>query len=305
MLVSRSLSGVAALVLAALSGVQLSGRSAPPVALPFSDSATISIETTAPVTQVAEVETPDAPESHLGFDTSKYPGDAAMRAWHDASSPYEWVGYYLPAPCHKDESWSGKRETLTDMGWGLAVLYVGQQAWTKLPGLSPKALRAARNATGRCATTNLSAARGTADADDAIARTQQEGFAPGTVIFLDVEYMTSVPDAMRTYYTAWVSRVLADGRFTPGIYVSTHNAELVHEDVAEAFAAAGKTTEAPFWIAGSKGFSPGKLPADVGHAFAAMWQGVLDVVRQQNGVRLPIDESVAAVRNPSAVALGD
>ncbi|HKW12329.1 MAG TPA: hypothetical protein VJO33_18225, partial [Gemmatimonadaceae bacterium] len=50
--------------------------------------------------------------AHLGFDTSEYPGDDAMRAWRDDGS-YEWVGYYLPAaPCHKDASWSGKRDGL-------------------------------------------------------------------------------------------------------------------------------------------------------------------------------------------------
>src|SRR6476620_2076069 len=53
---------------------------------------------------------------HPGFDTNVYPGDAMMRAWRDAS-PYEWVGYYLPAPCHRDASWAGKREALIGMGW--------------------------------------------------------------------------------------------------------------------------------------------------------------------------------------------
>src|SRR4051812_20068881 len=45
--------------------------------------------------------------SHLGFDTNIYPGDNAMDAWK-RSGEYEWVGYYLGAPCHSDESWSGK-----------------------------------------------------------------------------------------------------------------------------------------------------------------------------------------------------
>src|SRR5213075_627653 len=36
---------------------------------------------------------------HLGFDTYEYPGDETMRAWK-TDAPYEWVGYYLPAPCH-------------------------------------------------------------------------------------------------------------------------------------------------------------------------------------------------------------
>src|SRR6476619_1281322 len=76
---------------------------------------------------------------HLGFDTHTYPGDKTMRAWKEATgSPYRWVGYYLPSPCHKDRSWTGKRQTLVDMGWGMAVVYVGQQTWGRTPRkLSP------------------------------------------------------------------------------------------------------------------------------------------------------------------------
>ena len=79
---------------------------------------------------------------HLGFDTYAYPGDEVMRAWRDAEVPYEWVGYYLPsAPCHKGTSWGGKRERLADMGWGVAVVYVGQQPWGEVS--VPAAARAA------------------------------------------------------------------------------------------------------------------------------------------------------------------
>ena len=61
---------------------------------------------------------------YLGFDTSEYPGDAAMQTWREHAG-YDWVGYYLQAPCHKDASWTGKRDTLETMGWGMAVIYVG------------------------------------------------------------------------------------------------------------------------------------------------------------------------------------
>src|SRR5205807_1680742 len=70
----------------------------------------------------------------LGCATTNYPGDDAMQAWRDDGS-FEWVGYYLPStPCHRDASWAGKREQLSQMGWGLAVVYVGQQTWGKTPG---------------------------------------------------------------------------------------------------------------------------------------------------------------------------
>src|SRR5688500_20340906 len=64
--------------------------------------------------------------SYLGFDTGTYPGDKAMRAWRTGNSPYSWSGYYLKSPCHQDDGWMGKRATLTDMGYGRAVLSVGQ-----------------------------------------------------------------------------------------------------------------------------------------------------------------------------------
>src|SRR5262245_17566052 len=71
---------------------------------------------------------PKPKTSYVGFDTNIYPGDNAMDAWK-RSGAYDWVGYYLSAPCHKDDSWSGKRARLTKSGWGLAVIYVGQQTW--------------------------------------------------------------------------------------------------------------------------------------------------------------------------------
>src|SRR5438270_243792 len=146
---------------------------------------------------------------HLGFDTFAYPGDDAMRAWLKADKPYKWVGYYLSAPCHPDDSWEGKRATLSGMGWGMAVIYVGQQTWGRTPGAKVavtryemKRVRQIRTRNGkrvvsyvrkripirvmvsprasrntRCSTQLVNAERGTADAQDAIAKTTAEGFA--------------------------------------------------------------------------------------------------------------------------------
>ena len=68
-----------------------------------------------------------------------------MKAWKETpGSPYKWVGYYLPAPCHNDESWVGKRDTLQQLGWGVAIVYVGQQTWGKTPRDLTSAERDAR-----------------------------------------------------------------------------------------------------------------------------------------------------------------
>lgn len=264
-------------------------------------------------------------ESHLGFDTNVYPGDDAMRAWR-RDGTYEWVGYYLPAPCHKDDSWSGRRQHLIDNGWGLAVIYVGQQTWGKeLSSVQTKASSKAKSSrrskskhrasartmtrksvkpvatrSDRCSVSYIGAAQGQLDARDAMSKAQREGFPRGTVIFLDVEHMNSVPQPMRDYYRAWTQMVLTDGRYRPGIYAHTKNASKIYDDVSDVYDAAGIDADPPFWIAGARGFSPdSSAPTDVGHQFASVWQGILDVVRTHNGVRLPIDISVASAASPS------
>lgn len=241
----------------------------------------------------------------LGFDTHTYPGDEKMRAWRTAAdAPYHWVGFYLPAaPCHKGTSWSGKRQTLIDMGWGLAVVYVGQQTWGRVPRtLTDKQLAALQKRGATCNADFLDAQRGTIEGVDAIRSTSEQGFPKGTVIFLDIERMEKMPQRMRDYYRAWVATVLTDGRYRPGIYVHAHNAADVYADVKELYVSAGVRDEPRFWIASARDFSPEKMPRDVGHEFAGMWQGVIDVVRKVADVALPIDINVSNWPSPSDVA---
>lgn len=234
-----------------------------------------------------------------GFDTNLYPGDDAMRAWREHAG-YHWVGYYLPAPCHRDRSWQGKRGTLDAMGWGLAVVYVGQQTWGRTP--NPRARVSSRTT---CSANLVSAARGRIDADDAIARTLAEGFSAGTAIFLDIEHMARVPNAMRDYYVAWTERVLEDARFRPAYYAHTRNAQLIYDDVRGVFDRRGIQADPPFWIAGGTDFELDRHPADVGHEFAAVWQGALDTWQHHASVRLPIDVNVATVPSPSSAEFAD
>jgi hypothetical protein len=122
-------------------------------------------------------------------------------------------------------------------------------------------------------------------------------------VFLDVEYMDFTPRAMRDYYTAWVRTLLADGRYRPGIYVHTNNADVVYNDVKQEYLAAGLADKPPFWVAKSHGFDINKLPSEMGHAFAAVWQGVLDVEQTWAGHKIPIDVNVAGSPSPSAASL--
>jgi hypothetical protein len=241
---------------------------------------------------------------HLGFDTHSYPGDRTMRAWKNApGAPYKWVGYYLPSPCHKDASWTGKRQTLTDLGWGLAAVYVGEQTWgrTPKPMTAAKAAALARSGT-TCDSDFVGAARGAADAADAIAVTAREGFAPRSVVFLDLERMERMPNAMRDYYRAWARTLLTEGRYLPGVYVHAWNAQVVYDDLKQEFAAANVKAEPRIWVATGHGFDVGKAPQDVGFAFAGVWQGMIDVARSVATIRLPVDVNVSTWTSPSAPA---
>lgn len=252
-----------------------------------------------------------------GFDTGIYPGDAAMRAWRQ-TSPYQWVGYYLAAPCHRDLSWSGKREALVGMGWGTAVLYLGQQDWAAAPNRAPAPDTARADTAAAqpqppaasaapppaCSAANLSAARGTTDANDAAARAAAEGFPSRTVIYLDVERVTTVSLALTQYVQAWVEGVLADERYTPGIYVHRLNADAIAAVARAAYSVKGRTDSPPVWVTSSTGFSLELPPSASGVAYADVWQGPLDVQETWGGYPLQVDINIAASRSPSAPGQG-
>jgi hypothetical protein len=238
---------------------------------------------------------------NMGFDTHTYPGDRTMQAWKNApGAPYRWVGYYLPSPCHHDKSWTGTRQKLVDMGWGLAVVYVGQQTW----GHTPKRLTAQRAAQlqksgSNCNADLISADQGRVDADDAIAMAQKEGFPERSTVFLDIERMENMPQAMRDYYRTWAKRLLEHGSYRPGVYVHAHNADTVHADLKAEFAAAGVDLEPRIWVATGHGYEEGKAPQDVGFAFAGIWQGMIDVARTVADIKLPLDVNVSTWTSPS------
>jgi len=264
--------------------------------IPF---AALALASCAESTRIIE---PVVTATHPGFDTSIYPGDAAMRAWLKPNSPYEWSGYYLAAPCHKDISWSGKRSTLLGMGWGLAVIFVGQQTFDDVPIVSNARATILEDVGVQvtCSRTLLSKEQGTIDADDAISKTALEGFTPGTVIYLDIEHMDAIPSTMEDYYRAWVQRVIVDGRYRPGIYCHRFNALAINAGANAAATGVGSGQKIPFWIASTIGFSMNKKPTDVGFSFASMWQGILDTTQTWNGVTLALDVDIADTRSPSA-----
>lgn len=235
-----------------------------------------------------------------GFDTGSYPGDAVMRAWF--GNPYVFSGFYLDAPCHRDTTsggsfrpWMGHARTLLDIGWGLIIIYVGRQ------GVG-------------CGSSSLSRERGLADASDAVTKTRGEGFRDGSVIFLDVELVDTIPASLLRYVRGWLAGVLADGRYAAGIYCHFRNANAINNAARQEYADQGRPGEGPaFWIVRVPGGSAFNVatssPRDLNNfgntpiSFASVWQGRINITSETHaGVRFgPVDQDVADTSNPSNV----
>jgi hypothetical protein len=239
---------------------------------------------------------PDVARGVPGFDTRDYPGDAAMRAWRDAS-PYRWVGFYLPAPCYTGTTWRGTRTRLQALGWGTAVLFVGEQDWAEI---LPDHQVVADTTLPRCTRANLHAERGRMDGRAASIAAGEEGFPAGTVIYLNVERVERVSSDLRDYVGAWAATVLEAGRYVPGLYSHAHNAAELHPVLAAEFARVGRGDEPRLWVATSSGFSLRRGPAESGFPAAHVWQGVFDTRETWGGVTLLIDANVARSADPSS-----
>jgi hypothetical protein len=234
-----------------------------------------------------------------GFDIANYPGDAAMAAWKYPASPYRWVGYYLAAPCHRDVSWTNKYQALAGMGWGIAALYVGQQDWTQIPSSAAAARADISEQLVTCSASLLTVQQGTDEASDAVTKMQSDGFPAHSVIFLDVENVQIVTPALLDYYRAWITGVLRDGRYRPGVYASKRNAPLLYGAAFDAFRLAGSSEIPYFWITASGSFSIALAPKAVGLDYAALWQGLYEAPQTWKAVTLTIDADVAYARSPS------
>ncbi len=139
-----------------------------------------------------------APHSYLGFDRNVYPGDSSLPILRKC---FAFTSYWLsPPPGEKSNTWKGKRELLLSHGFGFLVLYRGHDS---------SELKNETNATQN----------GIQDSRDAAASAKSEGFAAGTIIFLDVEEGGRLPAAYHLYLRAWSEQIKHAG-FLAGVYCS-------------------------------------------------------------------------------------
>jgi hypothetical protein len=139
-----------------------------------------------------------AGDPYLGFDRNIYPGDAALFILRKT---FAFTSYWLsPPPGEKTNTWLGKREFLRSQGFGFLVLYRGRET---------RELKSLHDST----------AKGTRDAQSAVFAAKAEGFAPHTIIFLDIEEGGRLPKTYHAYLRAWADELIRAG-YRPGVYCS-------------------------------------------------------------------------------------
>ncbi len=135
---------------------------------------------------------------YLGFDRNDYPGDEALPILRKT---FFFTSYWLgPPPGEKKSTWSGKRGRLESKGFGFVVLFNAREG---------KALRGLFDARQK----------GLVDAKSAARLAREEGFAAGTVIFLDVEEGGRLAAGYHEYLKAWALELERSG-FRAGVYCS-------------------------------------------------------------------------------------
>jgi hypothetical protein len=216
--------------------------------------------------------------TYLGFDRNDYPGDLYLPALHRT---FAFTGYWLNNPPGANaNSWHGKRAILQRNGFGFLLLFNGR-AYAELKG---------------------AANPGAADGSAAARAAHDEGFRPGSIIFLDQEEGGRMLLEQKQYVFAWADAVKKAGYragiYCSGIEVAEANGSTV--STARDLHDSAEGRELVFWVANdacppSPGctFSRKPLPPEAGGAdFAAVWQFA------QSPLRKSFAAACAASYNP-------
>jgi hypothetical protein len=212
--------------------------------------------------------------AYLGFDRNVYPGDDAFPILRKT---FSFSSYWLsPPPEEKVNTWRGKRELLRSQGFGFAVLYRGRS-------------------TGEIKTDAVAKQKGASDARSAADAAKAEGFAPGTIIFLDVEEGGRLPGSYHAYLRTWTDE-LAGAGYRSGVYCS---AIPVSESGGVTISTAADirnnigAREIVYWVFNdvcppSPGCAAPRIPPPIsasGAAYAAIWQTAQSPRRKERTAR--------------------
>ena len=204
-----------------------------------------------------------APRAYLGFDRNDYPGDAALPILRKS---FSFTGYWLsPPPGEKTNTWWGKRELLRSQGFGFLVLYRGRKS-------------------SEVESSGAAMEAGYQDAKNATAAAKSEGFASGTIIFLDIEEGGRLPSNYLEYVAVWFYDLTRAG-YRPGVYCSgmpVEDGPGLTITTADNIRSHAKLHDITFWVYNDAcPLSPGCVapqnpppPSKSGIPYAQIWQFV-------------------------------
>jgi len=167
-----------------------------PLRLPSRQSSAATVATDSAHLGDARATAAEEKGPFLGFDRNIYPGDDALPILRKT---FAFAGFWVgPPPGEKMNTWQGKRELMKSLGFGFAVLYRGrpQNEVKKDAVAKQKAL---------------------IDAKNAAAGAKAEGFAPNTVIFLDIEEGGRLSPTFHNYLRTWADEIGRAG-YRAGVY---------------------------------------------------------------------------------------
>jgi glycoside hydrolase-like protein len=218
----------------------------------------------------------DHSHTYLGFDRNIYPGDSSLPILRKS---FAFTSYWIsPPPGEKLNTWKGKRELLLSHGFGFLVLYRGPDS-------------------SELKDETYAMEKGTQDSRAAAASAKKEGFAAGTIMFLDIEEGGRLPATYHAYLRAW-SEELKRAGFLAGVYCSSM--PVVEEPgvtitTAEDIRNQAKSHEIAIWAYNDAcPPAPGcafpenpPAPSASGIAFAAVWQFAQSPRRKEFTARCP------------------
>lgn len=213
-------------------------------------------------------------KAYLGFDRNEYPGDAALPVLRKT---FSFSGYWLtPPPRETKNTWVGKKKALEAEGFGFLLLARGRESATLGSGAEEK---------------------GIADAREAARSAIYEGFAAGSIVFLDIEEGGRLSPQFHSYLRAWTEELVRKG-FRPGVYcsgvpVNDGNGRTIV--TADDIRANKGSRELAFWVFNdvcppSVGCTTPvglPVPAKSGVAYAAVWQFVRSPRQQETASACP------------------
>jgi hypothetical protein len=143
-----------------------------------------------PHSSAVDAPPPSPAATYLGFDRNIYPGDDALPTLRKT---FAFSGFWLgPPPGEKSNTWRGKHQLMQSLGFGFVALYCARR---------PNEVK--RDAQAR--------EKGSLDAHNAAAAAKTEGFAPHTIIFLDIEDGGRLTPTFHTYLRVWADELTRAG----------------------------------------------------------------------------------------------